>query len=321
MRTRLIVSAAVMFVAASAFGAGLDAKAVPAEAKWVGHLDVAALLNSGLGKLLLDKLAAPEIAEKIEGFVAKVGMDPRKDLTDVTFWGTSYERDAGVAVLRGTFDQAKLLALAQKNEKYKAIEHNGATIHSWVQKPDTPKDSGLRFGFFADASTLVIAGSEAGAKLAMDVLAGKVPALAANSPLLPALKEGTFLSVAGIDLAGAPQAAKNPQWAQLLSSGCAQLGQSGENVFLDITIVAADEKAANGMRQMVSGLLAMAQMAAEKGAEKGRGGAWLDLLNAFTVGGQGTTVTVGAEIEQAKLTEMLAQAKKMHHARKATTQP
>jgi hypothetical protein len=320
MRLRLTaITLSVLLTAAAAWAGPVEPGLVSADAKWVAHLDVKALLKSPVGELLLEKLREEPTRTELADFVSVFGFDPRHDLQAVTLWGTGYEPDEGVVALTGKFDKDKLLGLLAQNEHYKQFEHGDYVLHRWRQEPEGRKDDGIRFGTFFRKDVALVTRDKEMLAGALDQLAKEGGTLAGRDApaLLPELSEGTFLFAKGVDLAAAAKTKRkaDARWMKLLSSGLMELGQTGQTLFVVTRLNTINAENGARLRETLTGLRAMAQLHLAAAEEKDRPlPPWAPLLDAIRIGGEGEVATVRMEMEQSAAVEM---AEQMRRARPA----
>ena len=302
----------VLLTAAAAWAGDIDPALVSADAKWVAHLDVSGMLESGLGKALLEKLQDERIQARIAEFSQAFGFDPRTDLDSVSLWGTGYRPDDGVAVFKGVFDHDRLLALLDKNEGHETSQHGEFTVHRWTQRPEGPNDEGERYGTFYREGVVLVTRAKATLENALDQLAKAGGTLVGQDApaLLPKRAEGTFFFAAGSDLSGVAAVHPRAQWTRLVSSAHMVFGQTDGTVFLDIELTAGDEPNATRLRNVVSGMLAVAQLRIAAAEQDDKPAPfWAPLVNGAKVGGEGSTVRLGLSISQDELVPILQKAR------------
>ena len=93
-------------LAAPSMADGLRADRIPADARWLVHIDVEAFLASSLWKEAQERGAAldlEDLVDEMEDVREELGIDPMRDLRSVTLYGSSVEEDEVVvmALVRG----------------------------------------------------------------------------------------------------------------------------------------------------------------------------------------------------------------------------
>ena len=106
---------------------------VAADAQWVIHVDVAALLDSTIGSFLLEhgEQFALDL-DDLDDFKRETGLDPRTDLKSVTLYGSGDEPGEDgviVAVTNDQVDEAIELLLDNDEVPIRKREMGGRTIY------------------------------------------------------------------------------------------------------------------------------------------------------------------------------------------------
>jgi hypothetical protein len=124
--------AAALALTGVAAAAPLDAKAVPADAKWVVHVDVDALAKSETWKLVEPRLAARPNYGKSKAEIERLfAAQLPRDLRDVTLFGPGAGEADAVVVVRAAVDQERVKTLLSLNESYTTQTIGGQTVHGW----------------------------------------------------------------------------------------------------------------------------------------------------------------------------------------------
>lgn len=320
--------AVLVLCVSAAPGGPLKTEQVAGDARWVAHLDVDAVLSSGIAQFVLDEAAKKE---EFHAGLAKIeetlGFRPLKDMHGLTLYGREYTKESGVAVIDVAADRDKLLALLLANEEYKKTEYGDHALHQWTDPPrydeagELTREARGQVGCFYDEGTIVIAPSVKVLQGALDVLDGKAENLAKTKALkmLPAPAKGAFLVAAAEDIE--LPAEKHPRAALLrkITDGAVQAGESDGSVFADVSVLARTVEEAARIRQVVQGFVALAQMQLQALADED-----MPVLGEkITVTGDGKAVRLAATIPTKSLIKavqfMAARAEAMK-ARRAKLQ-
>ena len=328
----LRANALVLAVCCStALAGGLKTEQVAGDARWVAHVDVAAMLKSGLAQFVLQEAEKKDsFLEGIANFRKTFGFDPLSDVRSLTLYGKEIGPEDGVVILDATVNREKILALLTANETYKSHEYGDYVVHQWTDKPkagadgDAPvKEPKTHFGCFYDEKTVLVASTLELLKGEIDVLNGKSGSLAKSEALkvLPKPLAGAFALAAAEGLK--VSAGAKPQQAALMRhvrDVAVQLGEAEGRTFLSITALAETAQRAVKLRQVIQGFVALWQMTmAEKQDAP-------DLGETVEVSGEGNVVHVAAAAPTKSLIEMikfLAERKKeaaVRAARKKTAE-
>ncbi|MFN9370246.1 MAG: hypothetical protein ACK6CT_16020 [Planctomycetia bacterium] len=195
-RPALVALSLLAFAPGNAPAAPLDLTVVPADARWLMHVDMEAARGSVVLQKAWDKATAmhPHLEQMAAMAAGMIGTDPRKDLRDVTFFGTSLDKTEGVMVIRGRMNRAMLEKMAERAPDHETMQHRGHVVHRWTQKlglvfsPPGPASAAM----FKD-DVLVIARSEAAVQGALDTLDGTAAAVGDKSPLAGRGRPGSFM--------------------------------------------------------------------------------------------------------------------------------
>lgn len=176
--------------------APLDLALVPADARWLMHVD----MDAARGSVVLQKgwekamKMHPHLEHLSAMAAGMIGFDPRKDLRDVTFFGTDLDKSRGVMVLRGRMNRAMLEKLAEKAADHKTMLHRGHVVHGWKQNRDMGfSPAGPVVGAFLTDDVLVVGRSEAAVQGALDTLDGTAAVVGEKSPLAGRVRPGSIM--------------------------------------------------------------------------------------------------------------------------------
>ena len=138
-----------------------------------------------------------------------VGLDVRKDLHGVTFYGKEIGKHTGVAIVQAKFDQKLLLDKAEKAPDHKVVKVGSYDVHTWTHKGHG--ETRTVAGAFYKDDRLVLASSLDEIKAAINVLDGKASGSPA-APLSDPVPAGATVIVRATGLAGAnlPASARWP---------------------------------------------------------------------------------------------------------------
>jgi len=179
-KTILLLLCAVLILASPLWAEPLNPRQVPADAKWLVHVDFNKFAQSEIWALINQEISEKD-QKKIDAIATLFGSDPTRDLFGVTLFGPDANEKNAVAIINGRFNQKKLLALLALNEAYAETEYNGQILYHWVDE----KDNKAKVGFFATESLIVISQSESPVQAMVDLLAG--PADPQPAPLAASL--------------------------------------------------------------------------------------------------------------------------------------
>jgi hypothetical protein len=252
-QTTFFLLSAVLIVSSSGWAAPLNRSHVPAEAKWLLHLDFDAFGDSELWRLVSQEISEKE-QKKIDAITALLDSDPTKDIHGATLYGTDSQEENAVVMLYGRFNKEKLLSLLVLNEAYAEDEYNGRKLYHWVDE----KDNKQKVGMFATDSLIVISQSEQSVQASVDLLAGQVNSLAgqADAPLgtLVETPENAFMVIAADGLA---ELNKDKQHAAILQNSkmmAVVVGENNGDLYLKVNLTAETDEAAMQIEQVLVGI-------------------------------------------------------------------
>lgn len=195
----LVVPGLVMLLAAVAAlpvgAAPVDLASVPADAVWMMHLDMDAARESTVVTRMYDRAKAmhPQLEAMMAMAVGMTGMDPRKDLHDVTVYGRDTDKRNAVMVVRAKANREFLEKMVEKARDHRTMEHGDRTLHSWTHGGRKGKGKGETVvGVFQADDRMVFARSSDAVKEGLDVLDGAKPAYG-EGPLAGRVKPGSIL--------------------------------------------------------------------------------------------------------------------------------
>lgn len=277
----LVVAPVVMVLLApsSVPAAPLDPAHVPADAKWVIHVDFNALGDTRL---------ADQVREKRRHllFVARTwlqnryGIDPREDLHSLTAFSNSYEAHSGTLILKAKFDQQKIQARLEQRPKVQKMSVGEYTVYTvpvqQVQRYDREQANKASANereraaqqharsvsiVLMDGETMVVTSSKDRVQGAIDLVKGTATAVAKKDmPLLSKHEEGTILYGAADKLGGIkehdgffPILSQHEQIFWLV-------GVKEGQVFKELTLVAQNEDVAKDMKSFLEGMNALGRV-------------------------------------------------------------
>jgi len=307
MKARATIAMTLMVLGATAFAGPLKTDQVGGDANWVAHVDVAAMLQSGLGKFILAEAEKkPEFVNKVTDLRQKFGFDLTRDVRGITIYGKQVGPKDGVVIMDMTVDQQKVLELLAVNDTHKEFKFGGRTLHQWTDPAEEVPDgeeipAKANFGTFYDAKTVLVASSLELLKNAITVLDGKAESLGKTEglPMLPKPVAGEFFVVvaSGIPM---PAATDGPKAAlKDITDISLQVGENKEGMFAEVVALVGDAKKATQLRDVIQGFVALGQMMTQERND-------LPVLGEkITVGGAEGMVSVSATAPTDSLIEML----------------
>jgi hypothetical protein len=257
-RNRFSILAAL---AASAFSSivgatALEPKHLPADTKWVIHIDMDAARDSKTYDTVASALFAQQGPRNGIDFYEKV-TDSKfpEDLNDVTLYGAAAGDEAGVVVIHAKIDRKHVEELVKENQAYSSAPYHGYDVISWVDNNQTS------YGAFHDDGTIIIAKKAANVQAALDALDDKGETLKPTDPMVAGLKPKQLVYVGAKDLKDlhAPDADSNPM-VQTVQVGWAALTEDDKGPILTAELTADNADDAKKLKRSVDGLVALLGM-------------------------------------------------------------
>jgi hypothetical protein len=181
----------LLFSTAAAWAAAMGSSArgvIPSDVQQVITVDYRSLKNSSTAMALKDQVLPPSLKE-FEGSLKGVGIDPEKDVDQLTFASYRHGKEGVkvVGIAQGSFSSKAFLKKMKLN-KVKPLRYRDADIY--------PMSSGMQMIFLDDNSLLF--GDGGAVKGALDARDGYTPALDSNSQvadMIGSVESGTVWSV------------------------------------------------------------------------------------------------------------------------------
>jgi hypothetical protein len=282
----------------------LPAAKIPADAKWVLHLDADAFRRSKIGEHIVREVLDPKSAKAKEDLEQSLGfaLDWTR-MHSITLFGPTYQPKAdnsGLALIRTSMNVVQGLDTA--------IERNNPALRpEQIEAGPTPlyrinKDSYVWAG---PGGWFLLGKSRDALDRARAALTGSAPSLATANLLKgfgPAQDSFFFLGLAE-DFG---QKADLPLKAAVLKQaegGRLVLGERGDQVFAQLTIRTRTAEAAQQIQQVVQGLIALGALSQDAKPEL------QELAQGAKVTAADQSVTISLEIPSARALAKIAERK------------
>ena len=242
-----------------ATAAKFDPAHVPADSKWVHHVDLEAMRSSRAGQWMQKKWGDhKKVADKIADVIDKTGVNLFEDVLDVTFYDHRFKKHHGVLTVKLTHvDTQKMLAtLRKEHPDVRLSTYDGNRFYTW-QKETRGGEPFYITGTVYDEKILIFSNNHVDVMNTIDVLAGKAAGLPESSPLAANPPEGTIwlaraVAMNGVDLPGNCPVLK--QCDQLAIAA----GQQGEDLFLNCHLLANSVDVATNAINVINGFRSLA---------------------------------------------------------------
>jgi hypothetical protein len=236
--------------AAAAHADPLDPKHLPADTKWVIHVDADAARDTKTYDTLSTKIfanpAARDGIDKIEQITNARFPD---DVKDVTVYGAAAGDEAPVVVIHARVDRKQIEQLLKQNPAYGSTAFGDYDILTWQ---DNGKTS---FGAFHDNTTVIIARNAANVKTALDALDSKGETMKADAPMAAGLKPKQLVYVAARDLKDLHPAGEGPKPMLVpIQAVWAALTEDQDHPVVTARLTTEDAASAEKLKQSIDGL-------------------------------------------------------------------
>ncbi len=298
--------AAAMFYAALAMPAlswadPLDARQIPADAKWVVHIDMDAARDTKTWDAIYTKLVNNDEFQTKVGQIEQLmnGHFPR-DMRDLTLYGRAAGDEAAVIILHAKMDRNQTLGFLQLMNTYQENAYGDYKVISW-------EDKGKRlFASFHDDSTVLVGRLEANIQAALDTIDGKGESIK-DGPLASGIKPQLLVYVAAQDLADLkkPNEPQSPVVKEI-KSGWICLSEKDGNDIVQANFLTENADTADQLHSAMSGIKAMVSMAGNGDNADPKAQAAAKALKSFTATQTDKVVTVEWPIPLEQVTDFIS---------------
>lgn len=313
-----LAAAAMAFLPAGAPASPFDPSFVAADAAWVAHVDLDALIHSRLGVFFLENADMLDddfnINAQLSQAKFQIGFDPLEEIFGVTAYGAGEPGDNFIIVIAGTETIARALTEATKHEEAPIVATNtGFRIDNEIEIVVVNGQGGNLY-ILAEQAELAQAGARVVRNRASSLVSIK------DSPLLAPSTPGML---AFVSLASLPEAAGLDDDDDLnelmpMLGGFADMlnGAGGFNTFIaehdntatvGLSFSTRDEKQSVGLVQAINGLLGMARgmLAMQPQAADEEMQQLLGMLDGLTISAVGLEVTAALALDITTLLKLI----------------
>ncbi len=250
--------------------AELDPHRVPADAKWLVHLDLEQILETKLAQRVRE--AQPELTRQIRGWMQeRYGIDLPNDLHSATMFSRSYGSYTGTIILQADYDAEKVEADILKDEQVQTAQWEGYTLYTWGvarQRPSSePSETPNRAEekqvtvVMVDDETVVFTSSMEDAQSTLQLLAGDGESLhGTDSFLLAGASERAMMHGAAIDLQEIAESDVPMPVLRQHDRIRWTIGERDGMVYEDAVLIAQSEEVSEQMEQFLEGMLALGHL-------------------------------------------------------------
>lgn len=303
----LIFMCAVIILSTNIFAASLNWSQIPAGTKWVAHIDTEAFSSSKLWDLASRDLTEKQW-QKINAFKNLFGVDPTKDIYNVTLFGYDAGEKNATLLVNGNFDKEKLLSLLSLNKEYSESQYKDKTLYHWLDKNDDKQ----KVGMFGSDNLIVISQNQESVEKMADVLSNDADSLASreNSSLsnISDAPQDAILIIAANELS---RLNENNREKAILSNSemvAAVLGENNGNMYLDVNLTATSPENAVQIEQILNGIKSFIKL---KHFEKTE---IVSLLNSVSLERRESQLFLNLEYPSNKIYEILKSSDKLNNS-------
>ena len=279
---------------------------VPADPVWVAHMDFDRLRSTTIGQVIIGEMDKPEVKDKLAAFQAMFRFDLRTQLHGVTVYGKSATPEEGVLVAYADFDADHLATLAKGAKDYKSTEHNGHTIHNWIDESRHHHVSSDGRTYAAThGSRLIFSQTEEAVAKALDVLDKSAPNLTAGKPF-PALESNSAFFQAATQKLKLPEGDPQAAVFRLSKTIHFEVGEDQKQLSANLQLIASDEEVAKQIASIGQGLISLIKLQQQEHPELGK------FADALKLTQDANEVTVTMSLASSDLVDIL----KAHGAKK-----
>lgn len=264
--------AAALALPTIAWAGPLKPEQVSADAKWLAHVDVAAMNETQVLKEV--RSIWPEKSQKFRAWMQEsYGVDPREEFDSITLYGTGYDQGDCVMILSADYSAKKAEARStqQDVETMQWRDHTiytcqaGKMKHGDQQKQASSQDESSKTKksdrvawVLLDDDTIVYAKSVRGIKDAVETIEGHASSLAGkDSELTSELPQDVVAYATAVELDSIEHEGAMFPLLRQHKRVCYALGERDGKVFDELKLMARNEQVASQMKQVVEGFTAM----------------------------------------------------------------
>ena len=308
MKCLITATLATIIVTAPVATAGpLNKDWVAADAQWVIHVDVAALLDSTIGSFLLEHGEQFDLdLDDLDDFKRETGLDPRTDLKSVTLYGSGDEPGEDgviVAVTNDQVDEAIELLLDNDEVPIREREMGGRTIYVIGGGDERHYLAIERVG--RNRRIVVLSDDRHILSNALKVIANDAPSLSMGKSRIPGddPQEGSLVFVAVGDIEAYGDSDPASRIIRMSDGFTADIGEIDGVLRARATVSADSPEIAEDITQVIQGMVALGRIIATQQPELGPIG---ELADALSVRTRGSRIILKISYDARELMEQVA---------------
>ena len=307
----IAVAAAMLLAAGRARATAPDPKYLPADAKWLVHVDVDRLAKTQTYEIVMQQAERDDanVREKLAKVGEALGTRFPEDLHGLTLVGRGFDPTSAVLVVRGKLEKDRLLGMAKTMPGYTSVMHGTAEVSTWAGAKQAESVSGA---FLAD-DVLVLGRTPADVRRMLDLAAGREKPAAADGLLAAAAADapdasGVMAYLAADGLAELQRKYPVSPLIAQVSSARLTLGERGEDLTLKAVLNVTSPEIAKQVKGALEGFKALMGLAALDDSGDVQAKAVAEIAQRATVSAEASTVTLNWPMPVARVRELVQNA-------------
>jgi hypothetical protein len=261
----MVLTVIILLVEAPGLAGPIKLEQISGGASWVVHANQQQFRKTKIGQLIRKEMVELGVEDNLTNFATIFSFHPLDDVRDVTLYGKGKDREKAVVLIDGFFDKEKILTLLRMNPEYKDTKYGNIVLHQWIDENQKDPNNRMMYGCFYSSELIVISAGMDAVKHAVDVLNGSAKNAAGGIFNQTALNvKGAFFQATGRrvgEMVGDnPEAAALKQTDQLALA----IGEVDDKFYIELSLTAKSEEAANAITQMLEGILAFVSLPNEE---------------------------------------------------------
>jgi len=248
-------------LAATTGAAPLSKSQIPETAKWVVHLDVEQFAPSQTcGFLTGGNSGAKSFGAMLNHYRTLLGVDPLKDVSSVTLYGSELSGTRGTALVGGALNHRAITQRFSTYPRYAVRTRGKLTLQTWLDK----STGRPLWACFHTTRMLILASDEASLLAGAAILDGTLPSLATTKTAalqIPAGRGGVFFTVVTKGYAGTDADPIKSMILRNTTDAVIQLSERQGNVDGSLVFKAVSPDSAIQIHQILNGLIVSASLA------------------------------------------------------------
>jgi hypothetical protein len=251
------------------YAGDLNASHVPADAKWLIHVDYESLSSSPMWQKIRDE--KPIVAKMLQGMMKqRYGIDLTTDLKSITMFSSDYKIYTGTVIVHADYDTPKIEERMKQALDHRTTTFNDHTLHTVTLSKQASTDDGPSGDeemtlVMVDKNTLLLASSVANAQENLKRMAGEGESLKGKpSELLTDKADKAWIYGSAIHLGelknhpvSMPVIAQHERITWSLGE------QSDGKIYEKAELVGQSEEVAKKMKKVLDGAVAFETLSAE----------------------------------------------------------